>query len=162
MTEKRFCPRCGAPREAGAVLCVQCGVHFASGRTIETGPDNGAEDEAPAPEAAAHPLQFLGTYLPGLFRVSVTFVSVLLFVVALGVGGLAIFVATLGAFLEAAFIGGAAYMLYATAVSNMISGEIGWLVNNLAEFDAPRWWIFLLFMGVPFGAMTVVYKLFIA
>jgi hypothetical protein len=94
---------------------------------------------------------WLGEYFPGFFRLTVLIASLVLTVLALGIGILALVVGVFGAVIAAMLIGGFALLLYWTAVAWVLSGEICMPAEALADFNGTQWMLFVGLTALPIG-----------
>jgi hypothetical protein len=142
------CPFCGAERGPDTKFCTECGSRLGApsiGRPLPQPP----QEEEQEVVGAARLLQWFMEYFPGIFRPKVLVLSILALVVALGVGILALVMALLGAVIPAMFIGGSAMVIYWTAVSWLLLGDLCMPSEALAEFNGTHWLIFALLAAAP-------------
>jgi hypothetical protein len=142
------CPRCGAPLAPGAAICVNCGLHLASGQSYQTWVEAPRDDEIGGGPPA--PLRLAAEYFPGLFRPVVLLLSVVAVLVAAAVAWLSLFVFMMGAVLSAFPIGAVAVIAWGQAVAWMLHGHLSMLAECLSEFDSSKWTLFLVIFLAPF------------
>lgn len=94
---------------------------------------------------------WLGEYFPGLFRLRVPIASLMLTVIALGIGFVLLIAAVFGAVMGAMFIGGLALLLYWTALGWILCGEICMPAEALADFNGTQWMLFVGLTALAIG-----------
>ena len=154
----RDCPNCGAVIDAKAILCHGCGLNLETGRLPEP---EGAEEWTDADERLPwylRALEFVGTLLPGLFRPGLLVLSIFLALVGFTVMGFCVFLAMLGALIEACMVGGFGLLIYGQALAMLLQGDTGLLQELLAELDGRRWLLFFFLLFAPFVAMYFIVR----
>jgi hypothetical protein len=143
------------PRDG--VVCVNCGFNAATGERVSTSTESGErEDERPA--APLRAFLFVANLLPGLFRIKVLILSVVVGVAGWGVLGLALFFMQLGTWISAFAIGAVGVIIYAQAIAWLVDGELSLLSNALTEFDGIRWAIFFTLLAAPLVAFFLLLR----
>jgi hypothetical protein len=157
------CPRCNAPLDPGAVLCHRCGTNLRTGRSpAEIGPEESAADlEEPRPSVLVEAVEYIGAYLPGLFRPWLLIRTILWSVAGIAAMGFCVFLVVLGAVIEACMVGGFGLILYAQGLAILIQGEAGLLHEILADMKSGQWLVFLALLFVPFAGFYFVLQHFL-
>jgi len=153
----RQCPSCGGYLAQGMVVCLNCGLNLDTGKRVATTTER-AEDaeEPPAPPTRA--FLFVANLMPGLFRIKVLLLAVVMALAAFGVLGLGLFFMMLGVWLSAFAIAAGGVVIYGQAVAWLLDGELTLLSNALADFDGPKWWIFFGLLSVPLVVLFLLLR----
>ena len=107
------------------------------------------EDEGSL-SSVEHAVQFVGEYLPGLFRVKVLIFSALCALAGFAVLGLSMFVFMIGAAISAFPIGAFGLICYAQALGMLLCGETMILSEALSELNSWQWILFIVLLLTPF------------
>ena len=160
MAVAKRCPRCKAACEAGARICVGCGLNLQTGEELRVTVDE-PETEPESVERGPNPaLQFVALWFPGLFRPWLLVCMAVVCVLALGAAAMAAFFFALGAIFVTIMAGAVAFILYGQALGWLLTGEMQILTECLVEFNAGRWLVFFaLLVGPMVGglyALTII------
>jgi len=151
MKEAR-CPFCGEKCKPEDKFCVHCGSRLGApsmGPREPILPQETEEEESHGTLRGI--LYWLGEYFPGLFRPGVLIGSVVLVVLAIGVGILAVVACLFGVLISGMFIGGFALILYWTALAWLLTGDICMPVDALTDFNGTQWTLFVVMTVLPIG-----------
>ena len=155
------CPYCGADYGQPFVVCTQCGMNRKTGRMYEPTVVE-EDDEEPQPSRWMRTLLWSAEYVPGLFRPLVLIAAIILAVLGLGITlmGVVLLVG-FGVILGSMAVIAIGSLAYAQAVAWVLWGELGFLTDQLVDFDETRWMMFfvgLVTPGIIFLTMAVYYS----
>lgn len=150
------CPFCGTEYAEPFVVCTQCGMNRATGRmsnpvVVEE------DDEEEQPSRWLRFVMWTAEYLPGLFRPLVLIASVLLAIIGLGITVMGV-VLLVGFFVifSSICIMAVGALAYAQAVAWILWGELGFLPDQLTEFDEVRWALWFVGLLTPGTVFVIV------
>jgi len=143
----RLCPQCGQRVGLDDQFCGSCGAPLP--RDVL----HVKKEATDRPSVGWRIASWVLELFPGLTRPVVLIMSIVALVVAAGVGGLALYIFLLGAVITGFFIGGFAVVIYWTALSWLMFGDVVMPAEALSEFQGKHWWALMLFTLVPLAAM---------
>lgn len=153
------CPFCGAEYERPFVVCTQCGMNRQTGRMPEPTIVE-EDDEQEKPSRAMRAVMWAAEYLPGFFRPLVLIAAIVLGIVGLGIVLMGVVLLMMPALVAAFCCMAVGSLAYAQAVAWVLWGELGFLPDQLTDFDEIRWTLWfvgLLTPGVVFVVIAVAY-----
>jgi len=151
--QRKFCPQCGNKLEPEAVICVECGHHFLARGQLQTSAEPAEHIPEDDNDSPGFVLELLGAFVPGLFSLKVIICAFIACIIALGLLAMTLFFLMLGAIFVTLMAGAVTLIVYATAVSWVLSGEVAMLTDSLLELDSRRW---LLFFALVFGPIIAI------
>jgi hypothetical protein len=134
------CPHCGERCAAGDSYCTQCGARLP------------VEDDGNGLRLRAYLVAAAYWFLdlaPGLVRPVVLIMSAIAILIAAAIGGLALYMGVLGAVISACLIGGFGMLIYWTALSWVLYGDVVMPSEALSEFRAKHWWALVMLTLTP-------------
>jgi hypothetical protein len=131
-------------------------MNRATGRMAEPTVVVEDEDEAEQPSRRLRFVMWTAEYLPGLYRPLVLIAAIMLAIVGLGITlmGVVLLVGFFVIFSSICIIA-VGSLAYAQAVAWVLWGELGFLPDQLTEFDEVRWTLWFVGLVTP-GVVFVV------
>lgn len=154
------CPFCGAEYQQPFVVCTQCGMDRTTGRMHEPTVIEEDDEEERGASLWLRSAAWVAEYLPGFFRPLVLIAAIILGIVGLGITLAGVALLMMGVLLSSMAIMAVGSLAYAQALAWVLWGEVGFLPDQLTEFDEMRWTLWfvgLLTPGTVFIILAVRY-----
>jgi len=150
----RKCPQCNRLWKETDQFCGFCGISLDEKRPPR--PTRGYQGSDAAPGVGMTVLIWVLDLLPGLVSAKVIIASIIGLLVSAVCLGVTILLLGLGAWITMFITGGAAVMVYWTALSWLLYGHVCSPVEALAEFQGKHWTFLILMTCTPIGIFLFI------
>jgi hypothetical protein len=156
LESRRHCWKCRRDYPPETKVCVGCGVNLETGELLKPEPTWEEIEEEHAPKTVG---EWLGCYIPGLYRPLLILGCVAMALVALVLWGLSLVLLSQGVAITSVVVGAVGMIAWGQGVVFLLAGRFCILHDGLADLRGPQWQLLAFLVLLPLVLFGIYLKI---